>query len=65
MILHWTIRYLDRTGKQPKSGYLYLDTKPLDPVTRAAVELVAEIIHSFGCCFSLRRTFEFVGRRGK
>src|SRR5260370_3885606 len=42
MMLLWKIRYLDRSDKQFKDRYLYLDTKTLDPVTRAAVELVAE-----------------------
>ncbi len=42
MMLLWKIRYLDRTDKQFKDRYLYLDTKSLDPVARAAVELVAE-----------------------
>jgi hypothetical protein len=42
MMLLWKIRYLDRTDKQFKDRYLYLHTKTLDPVVRAAVELVAE-----------------------
>lgn len=42
MMLLWKIRYLDRTDKQFKDRYLYLHTKTLDPVARAAVELVAE-----------------------
>jgi hypothetical protein len=42
VILFWKIRYLDRTDKQFKDRYLCLRTKTLDPVTRAAVELVAE-----------------------
>ena len=42
MMLLWKIRYLDRTDKQFKDRYLYLHTKTLDPVTRAAVELVVE-----------------------
>ncbi len=42
MLLFWTIRYLDRTDKQFKDRYLSLNTKSLDPITRAAVELVAE-----------------------
>ncbi len=42
MMLFWKIRYLDRTDKQFKDRYLYLNTKALDPITRAAVELVAE-----------------------
>jgi hypothetical protein len=42
MMLFWKIRYLDRTDKQFKDRCLYLDTKTLDPVARAAVELVAE-----------------------
>lgn len=41
-MLLWKIRYLDRTDKQFKDRYLYLDTRTLDPVARAAVELVAE-----------------------
>jgi hypothetical protein len=42
MMLHWKIRYLDRADKQFKDRNLYLDTKTLDLVTRAAVELVVE-----------------------
>ena len=42
MMLLWKIRYLDRSDKQFKDRYLYLNTKSLDPVTRATVELVAE-----------------------
>jgi len=42
MILHWKVRYLDRADKQFKDRYFYLNTMTLDPVTRAAVELVAE-----------------------
>ena len=42
MILLWKIRYLDRTDKQFKDRYLYLNTKTLDPVSKAAVELAAE-----------------------
>ena len=42
MMLFWKIRYLDRADKQFKDRYLYLNTKSLDPTTRAAVELVAE-----------------------
>ncbi|OAI52552.1 hypothetical protein AYO44_16565 [Planctomycetaceae bacterium SCGC AG-212-F19] len=42
MMLFWKIRYLDRSDKQFKDRYLYLHTKTLNPVIRAAVELVAE-----------------------
>ncbi len=42
MMLFWKIRYLDRTDKQFKDRYRRLDTMTLDPVARAAVELVAE-----------------------
>jgi hypothetical protein len=42
MMLFWKIRYLDRTDKQFKDRCLYLHTKKLDPVTRAAVELIVE-----------------------
>ncbi len=42
MMLFWKIRYLDRADRQFKDRYLYLDTKTLDPVARATVELVAE-----------------------
>ncbi len=42
MMLSWKIRYLDRADKQFKDRDLFLDTKTLDPVTRAAVELVVE-----------------------
>jgi hypothetical protein len=42
MMLFWKIRYLDRADKVFKDRYLYLHTRTLDPVTCAAVELVAE-----------------------
>jgi hypothetical protein len=42
MFLFWKIRYLDRADKQFKDRCLYLNTKALDPVTRAAVEIVVE-----------------------
>lgn len=42
MMLFWKIRYLDRADKQFKDRCLYLNTKTLDPVTQAAVELVVE-----------------------
>jgi hypothetical protein len=42
MMLFWKIRYLDRADKQFKDRCLYLNTKNLNPVTRAAVELVVE-----------------------
>jgi hypothetical protein len=42
MMLFWNIRYLDRADKQFKNRRLYLHTKTLDSVTRAAVELVVE-----------------------
>ena len=40
MLLHWKIRYLDRTDKQFKDRNLYLNTKTLDPVMQATVEFV-------------------------
>ncbi|HEY7427284.1 MAG TPA: hypothetical protein VH682_23825 [Gemmataceae bacterium] len=40
MFLFWKIRYLDRADKQFKDRCLYLNTKTLVPVTRAAVEIV-------------------------
>lgn len=42
MMLFWKIRYLDRTDKTFKDRYLYLETETLEPVTRAAIELVTE-----------------------
>jgi hypothetical protein len=42
MMLTWKIRYLDRRGKTFNDRYLYLLTESLDPVTRAAIELVTE-----------------------
>jgi hypothetical protein len=42
MMLFWKIRYLDRADKQFKDRCLYLHTKMLDPVTRAAAELIIE-----------------------
>src|SRR5437899_1829856 len=42
MLLCWKIRYLDRTDKQFKDRYLRLLTETLDPVTRAAIELITE-----------------------
>lgn len=42
MMLFWKIRYLDRSDKQFKDRSLFLHTKTLDPVTRAAIELVIE-----------------------
>jgi uncharacterized protein (DUF433 family) len=42
MMLSWNICYLDRADKQFKDRCLYLDTKTLDSVTRATVELVAD-----------------------
>lgn len=42
MMLFWKIRYLDRRDKTFKDRYLYLLTETLDPVTRAAIELVTE-----------------------
>jgi len=42
MMLFWKIRYLDRTDKEFKERYLRLNTRTLDPTTRAAVELVVE-----------------------
>jgi len=43
MLLFWRIRYLDRRDRQFKDRDLWLDTKTLDPVTRAAVELCDEM----------------------
>jgi Protein of unknown function (DUF2934) len=40
MMLFWKIRYLDRADKQFKDRHLWLDTETLDPVTRAALEIV-------------------------
>lgn len=42
MMLFWKIRYLDRTDKQFKDRHLWLDTETLDPVTRAALEIVTK-----------------------
>jgi hypothetical protein len=42
MMLFWKIRYLDRADKQFKDRSLYLNTKTLEPVARAAVELVVQ-----------------------
>lgn len=42
MMLFWKIRYLDRRDMTFKDRYLYLLTETLDPVTRAAIELVTE-----------------------
>lgn len=42
MILFLSFRYLDRADKQFKDRDLFLNTKSLDPVLRAAVELLAE-----------------------
>ena len=42
MMLFWKIRYLDRTDKQFKDRHLYLRTETLEPVTRAAIELLTE-----------------------
>ena len=42
MMLLWNIRYFDRTQNDFKDRLLCLDTKTLDPVSRAAIELVAE-----------------------
>jgi len=42
MKLFWKIRYLDRADKQFKDRCLYLNTKRLEPVERAAVELVVQ-----------------------
>ena len=42
MMLSWKIRYLNRADKQFKDRHLFLDTKMLDPVTRAAVEFVVD-----------------------
>ncbi len=42
MMLFWKIRYLDRTDKLFKDRFLRLLTTTLDPVARAAVELVVQ-----------------------
>lgn len=42
MTLFWRIRYLDRSDREFRDRMLYLDTESLDPVTRAAIALVAE-----------------------
>jgi hypothetical protein len=42
MLLYWKIRYLDRNDKKFKDRCLYLKTNSLDPITRAAVEFIAE-----------------------
>lgn len=42
MMLFWKIRYLDRADKQFKDRCLYLNTKTLEPIARAAVELVVQ-----------------------
>jgi hypothetical protein len=42
VLLFWKIRYFDRTDRDFKDRSLYLHTPSLDPVTRAAVELVVE-----------------------
>jgi len=43
MLLFWRIRYLDTRDKEFKDRDLWLDTDTLDPVTKAAVELCAEM----------------------
>src|SRR5262245_14550954 len=42
MLLLWKIRFLDRADKRFKDRHLHLNTATLNPVTRAAVELVVE-----------------------
>jgi hypothetical protein len=42
MMLFWKIRYLDRADKKFKDRSLHLNTKTLEPVARAAVELVVQ-----------------------
>ena len=42
MRLFWKVRYLDSADREFKNRSLYLDTRTLDPVTRAAIELVRE-----------------------
>jgi hypothetical protein len=42
MILFWKVRYLDSADREFKDRDLYLDTRTLDPVKRAAIELVVE-----------------------
>lgn len=44
MMVYWKIRYLDRTDRSFKDRYLFLETKTLDPVTRASIELVTEAV---------------------
>ncbi len=43
MLLHWKIRYFDRTDKDFKDRWLVLDTETLEPTTRAAIDFVMEI----------------------
>lgn len=43
MILFWRIRYLDAHDKQFRDRNLWLDTNALEPVTKAALELCAEL----------------------
>lgn len=45
MILFWKIRFLDRADKGFKDRSLFLNSETLDPVTRAALELVVEGRH--------------------
>jgi len=42
MVLFWKVRYWDRCVRDLKDRCLWLETKSLDPVTRAAVELASE-----------------------
>lgn len=49
MIIHWRIHYLDKTDEQRRSRErqyrdrdLFLDTAPLDAVTKAAVEFIVQ-----------------------
>lgn len=42
MLLHWKVRYWDRSCREMKDRSLVLDTETLDPATKEAVELVAD-----------------------
>lgn len=43
MLLFWRIRYLDSRDREFKDRDLWLNTETLDPVTRAAVDLCAQL----------------------
>lgn len=42
MLLVWKVRYIDSRDSQLKNRNLWLDTKTLDPVKKAAVEMCCE-----------------------